>query len=222
MRGLLITVAPLGVERRLSSCGPWPELLRGVRNLPGSGTEFVCLLPWQVDSLPLSRQGSLSPCSPGPLRPVLAHTLLSFSGTVPSSQLPGLLVFLLAHHNLFFSRCQSDTTNLSCSKALRGSLVFLGKTKSDSSSWLSRPLMDGPDILSSLIPMWSCHAVPCLVARTCPLPPTSGLSICSLSSLPFSMCLNHYGPSRIGWSTVSPWSHLSLLGPALSLHPLRS
>ena len=36
----------------------------------------------------------------------------------------------------------------------------LRKTKSDSSSWHFRPLMDGPDILSSLIPMWSCHAVP--------------------------------------------------------------
>ena len=95
----------------------------------------------------------------------------------------------------------------------------LRKTKSDSSSWHSRPLMDGPDILSSLIPMWPCHAVPRLVPRTCPLRPTSGLSICSLYSLPFSVCLNHSGPSRIGWSTVSPWSHRSLLGPALSIHP---
>ena len=71
--------------------------------------------------------GSLCPCSLGPLRPVLAHILLSFSGTVPRSQLPGLLVFLLPHRNLFFLHCQSDTTDLSCSEALHGSLAPPGK-----------------------------------------------------------------------------------------------
>ena len=55
VRGLLITVASLGVECRLSSCGPWAELLRGTWNLPGSGTESVCLLHWQVESLPLGQ-----------------------------------------------------------------------------------------------------------------------------------------------------------------------
>ena len=164
------------VEHRLSSCGPWAELVRGTCNLPGSGTESVCLLHWQVESLSL---GQPLPRSLGPLCPVLAHTLLSFSGTVPRSQLPGLLVFLLPHHNLFFSHCQSDTTDLSCSEALHGPLAPPGKL-----SLTPHPGIPGSSWMA-LIPLVALfHAVPHLVPRRCPLLPTSGLSICSLYSSP--------------------------------------
>ena len=41
VRGLLIAVASLVVERRLSSCGARAQLLRGMWDLPGSGIEAV-------------------------------------------------------------------------------------------------------------------------------------------------------------------------------------
>ena len=45
------------LERRLSSCVLWAKLLHGMWDLPGPGLN-PCLLHWQVDSLPLSQQGS--------------------------------------------------------------------------------------------------------------------------------------------------------------------
>ena len=48
---------------RLSSCGARASLPRGTWALPGPGIESnPCLLRWQADPLPLSRQGSPSPC----------------------------------------------------------------------------------------------------------------------------------------------------------------
>ena len=46
------------LEHRLNSYGPRPWLLRGIWDLPRSGSN-LCLLPWQTDFLPLSPQGSL-------------------------------------------------------------------------------------------------------------------------------------------------------------------
>ena len=43
-------------EHRLNSCGAWDYLLHGMWDLPGSGSD-LCLLHWQVDSLPLSYLG---------------------------------------------------------------------------------------------------------------------------------------------------------------------
>lgn len=75
-RRLLIAAAPVGVQRGLRSCDTWAECAR----LPGSGSRAQelwcpgsavlgrwdlpdqgsnpCILHWQVDSLPLGRQGS--------------------------------------------------------------------------------------------------------------------------------------------------------------------
>ena len=47
------------LEPRLSSCGPQALFLHDMWDLPGSGMELH-LLHWQVDSLPLSHQGSPS------------------------------------------------------------------------------------------------------------------------------------------------------------------
>ena len=50
------------LECRLSSCGTWAQLLRGMWDLPGPGLEPVCPLHWQADSQPLRHQGSPKIC----------------------------------------------------------------------------------------------------------------------------------------------------------------
>lgn len=141
--------------------GPWAELVRGTCNLPGSGTESVCLLHWQVESLSL---GQPLPRSLGPLCPVLAHTLLSFSGTVPRSQLPGLLLVFLLPTTTCSSRTARVTPrtfpalrSLAWPLGARGKLSLTPHPGIPGSSWMA------------LIPLVALfHAVPHLVPRTCP------------------------------------------------------
>ena len=64
VRGPLTIAASPAAEhrlqtRRLSSCGPWAQLLRGTWDLPRPGFEPVSL-HWQADSQPLRHQGSPS------------------------------------------------------------------------------------------------------------------------------------------------------------------
>lgn len=102
----------------------------------------------------------------------LVHAI--FLQDCPSRHLPGLLVFLLPHHELFFPHCQSDTANLPCSKPRVAPRCLWNEV---SSSWPSGPLENGPDSLSCLVPMPSCHVGPLLIPRTCPVLPTSHLSL---------------------------------------------
>ena len=62
VRGPLTIAASLVAEhrlqmRRLSSCGSWAQLLRGMWIFPDQGSN-PCPLHWQADSQPLRHQGS--------------------------------------------------------------------------------------------------------------------------------------------------------------------
>ena len=57
---------------RLSNCGSWAQWLLCMWDLSRSGILNLCLLPWPVDSLPLSQQESPSPVFKCPLCHLLA------------------------------------------------------------------------------------------------------------------------------------------------------
>lgn len=144
------------------------------------------------------------------LRPILfSRSPLSFPGSClaiflqdcPGSHLPGLLAFLLTHHNLFSPHCQSDTADLPCSTALQGSVLPLELSQAHHPGFQSpsrtalKPLALSPCRPAMQVPSWSPGHAPYF--------PHLGLP--SVSSTP-TPSPNPSGLSRAGLSTISPWS----------------